>query len=111
MTIKQKLTLGIGSIVAIATISSAIITFNLNSIHTTSEQTAVESVPFSIAAADAKYQSCQVQQFVTDASLTHDNEVMKEAENALKLLRYDFEKFEEMYKREGDTKAIRELEK
>ena len=33
-------------------------------------------------AADTKFQSCQIQQFLTDSSLTQDTEVIKEAKEA-----------------------------
>jgi len=110
MTIKQKLTLGIGSIVAVVALNTVIGSVNLSSITTLSTQTATESVPFATLAADAKYQSCQMQQFVTDSSLTKDAEVMKEAQSAHDLFLSDLAQFEAMFKNENDTKALAEIE-
>jgi methyl-accepting chemotaxis protein len=110
MTIKQKLIFGIGLIIGTITLSTVITSLNLSSIKSLSEQTADESIPFTILAADAKYQSCQIQQFATDSSLTKDAAVMKEAENAHSSFLKDLNKFEEMYKSEGDTKGLADLE-
>jgi methyl-accepting chemotaxis protein len=110
MTIKQKLTLGIGSIVAVVALNTVIGSVNLSTITTLSTQTATESVPFATLAADAKYQSCQVQQFVTDGSLTKDAEVMKEAEDAHSKFMNDLNKFEEMYKSENNQQGLADIE-
>ncbi len=110
MTIKNKLTMGMGVIVVSILINTLMNTINLNSIKQLSEQTAQESVPFAILASDAKYQSCQIQQFVTDSSLTKDAEVMKEAQNAHTTFLNDMNKFEEMFKNENDTKGLADIQ-
>ena len=109
MTVQQKLTLGIGSIIAVIAINTAVGSINLHSVQTLSEQTATESVPFATLAADAKYQSCQIQQFVTDGSLTRDTEVIKEAQGAYEQFIADLGKFEAMFENEHDTKALTEI--
>ena len=108
MTVSQKLTLGIGSIIAAVTINTIVNSVNLNAIDTLSTQTAKESVPFAVIASDAKYQSCQMQQFVTDSSLTKDDEVLKEADDAYAKFIADIEKFEVMFKSENDKEALKE---
>jgi hypothetical protein len=108
MTVSQKLTLGIGSIIASVTINTIVNSVNLNAIDTLSTQTAKESVPFAVIASDAKYQSCQMQQFVTDSSLTKDDEVLKEADDAYAKFIADIEKFEVMFKSENNKEALKE---
>lgn len=82
MQIKQKLMLSIGAIILTFGIGTAITVHELSDVKEISTITGEESVPFALLAEDTKFQSCQIQQFVTDASLTQDKEVLKEAEEA-----------------------------
>ncbi|MDD2698489.1 MAG: methyl-accepting chemotaxis protein [Arcobacteraceae bacterium] len=109
MTIQYKLAIGIGAILSAVAINTIINSVNLNSIKSLSNQTATQSVPFAIIATDAKYQSCQIQQFLTDSSLTQDSGTMKEAENAHATFLSDLDKFEEMYKKKGNEKGLAEI--
>jgi len=94
MTVSQKLFLGISSIMAVVILNTIVNNVNLNTIDTLSVQSANESLPFAILAADTKFQTCQIQQFVTDSSLTQDEEVLKEAEEAYAKLISNIEKKE-----------------
>ena len=63
-----------------------------------------------ILAADTKFQSCQIQQFLTDSSLTQDLEVINEAQIAYKKFMENISEFEKMFKNENQTKSLEELE-
>ena len=82
MKVKHKLVYGIGSILGIFILTSLVSMMNISNIKTISEKTSTESVPMAMIAADTKFQSCQIQQFLTDSSLTQDLEVIKEAKEA-----------------------------
>ena len=82
MKVKHKLIYGIGGILGIFVITSLLTISNIDDVKAISEQTSNESVPRAMIAADTKFQSCQIQQFVTDSSLTQDLEVIKEAQEA-----------------------------
>ena len=68
MKVNNKLIYGLTVILGIFVVSSAITVYNLKDIKNLSEKTAKESVPMAIVAADTKFQTCQIQQFLTDSS-------------------------------------------
>ncbi len=109
MSVKSKILFSISSIIGVLIITSLISIFNLSSIESLSEKTSEESVPMAMIAADAKYQSCQIQQFLTDSSLTQDKEVIKEAQEAYNNFIQDMEKLEELFKNSNNTTALNEL--
>ncbi len=110
MKVKSKILYGVGAILGVFIITTIITILNLSNIEHLSKQTANESVPMAVVAADAKYQSCQIQQFLTDSSLTQDKEVLKEAQEAYDKFIKDLTIFEEMYKKENDNESIQKLE-
>ncbi|MDD2895738.1 MAG: methyl-accepting chemotaxis protein [Aliarcobacter sp.] len=110
MEIKNKLKYGIGSILGIFLATSLLVTNNIIHVKDISKKTSEESVPMAILAADTKFQSCQIQQFLTDSSLTQDLEVIKEAQIAYNKFMDNISKFEKMFKDENQIKALAELE-
>ena len=106
MKIKQKLMLSIGAIILTFGIGTAITVHELKDVKDISTLTGEETVPFALLAADTKFQSCQIQQFVTDASLTQDKEVIKEAEKAYANFLNNLSKFEKMFKDKNDTESL-----
>ncbi|MFA7091618.1 MAG: methyl-accepting chemotaxis protein [Arcobacteraceae bacterium] len=106
MKIKQKLMLSIGAIILTFGIGTAITVHELKDVKDISTLTGEETVPFALLAADTKFQSCQIQQFVTDASLTQDKEVIKEAEKAYANFLNNLSKFEKMFKDENDMESL-----
>ena len=109
MSVKSKILFAISSILAILIITSSISIFNLYNIESLSKQTSEESVPMAMVAADAKYQSCQIQQFLTDSSLTQDKEVIKEAQEAYNNFIHDVEQLEKVFRNTNNTIALNEL--
>ena len=109
MSVKSKILFSISSIIGILIITSLISIFNLSSIESLSKKTSEESVPMAMIAADAKYQSCQIQQFLTDSSLTQDKEVIKEAQEAYNNFIHDVEQLEKVFKNTNNTTALNEL--
>ncbi|MBU0633422.1 methyl-accepting chemotaxis protein [bacterium] len=107
MTIKQKLSFGIGAIVAGILINVLIVYTNIGEVYNLSETTSSESVPFALYASDAKYQTSQVQQFLTDASLTQNPDSIKEAEAAYVEFMKDMDRFLGMYKSENNQKWMK----
>lgn len=83
---------------------------NSNGVKTLVEQTSNESVPYALKASDAKFQTCQMQQFLTDASLTQEEEPAKEADKAYENFMNSMNAFEKMFKAEGDTQALAKID-
>ena len=111
MKVKHKLVYGIGSILGIFILTSLVTMMNISNIKTISEKTSTESVPMAMIAADTKFQSCQIQQFLTDSSLTQDEEVIKEAKEAYDKFISNINEFEKMYKAENNQKELEKLKK
>ncbi len=111
MKVKHKLIYGIGSILGIFIITSLVTMVNIGNIKTISQKTSTESVPMAMIAADTKFQTCQIQQFLTDSSLTQDLEVIKEAKEAYDKFISNINEFEKMYKEENNQKELEKLEK
>ena len=111
MKVKSKLIYGIGSILGIFVITSSLTVSSISDIKTVSEQTSNESVPMAMIAADTKFQSCQIQQFLTDSSLTQDLEVIKEAQSSYDKFMQNLNVFEKMFKEENNQKELEKLTK
>ena len=109
LKVKHKLVYGIGSILGIFILTSLVTMMNISNIKTISEKTSTESVPMAMIAADTKFQSCQIQQFLTDSSLTQDEEVIKEAKEAYDKFISNINEFEKMYKAENNQKELEKL--
>ena len=109
MKVKNKLKFGVASILGIFVLTSLLVTIDINEVKDISKHTAQESVPFSIIAEDTKFQSCQIQQFLTDGSLTQNEEALKEAKKSYDKFIVNIEKFETMFKEENDAKALEKL--
>ena len=109
MKVNNKLIYGLTVILGIFVVSSAITVYNLKDIKNLSEKTAKESVPMAIVAADTKFQTCQIQQFLTDSSLTQDLEVINEAKDAYDKFLLNMNEFEKMYKNENDVKNLEKI--
>lgn len=110
MTIKQQLSYGIGTVIFLVALNALIGTVNSNSVSSLVEQTSTESVPYAFKAEDAKYQSCQMQQFLTDAALTQEDGSVEEAHKAHTVFLEDMASFEKMFKEEHDTQALSSVE-
>lgn len=110
MTIKQKLSLGLSVSIASAAIYTLLVTTSFHSISTLSEKTSQTTVPALIAAENAKFQSCQVQQFVTDSSLTQDPEVMKDAQASRDKFIANITSIETALKQEGDAQTLQKID-
>ena len=109
MKVKNKLIYGIGSILGVFILSAVIMSLSISDIEDMSEVTSTESVPMAMLAADAKYQSCQIQQFLTDGSLTQDADVMKEAQDSYNKFLSNINEFEKMFKKENNQEELKKL--
>lgn len=110
MTIKKHLTLGIGGLIILAIINSVYGFTQSRTVAALCGQTSNESVPEAFLATEAKYQTSQMQQFLTDASLTQDSDPIKSAEAAYEIVVANLEKFETMFKNENNSKGITQVQ-
>ena len=106
MTIKNKLIVAIGAILVTFGINTAISIYEINNVKEISQLTAEESIPFALLAANIKQETCQINQLLTDASLTQNNDSVKEAEASYNLFLNHLSKFEKMFKQENDSESL-----
>ena len=111
MKVKSKLIYGIGSILGVFVITSSLTVSSISDIKAVSEQTSNESVPMAMIAADTKFQSCQIQQFLTDSSLTQDLDSLQEAQVSYDKFMQNLNEFEKMYKAENNQVELAKLSK
>ena len=111
MKVKSRLIYGIGTILTIFIISSVVVIVDINEVKKISEKTSSESVPMAMIAADAKFQSSQIQQFLTDSSLTQDLEVIKQAQDSYDKFIININEFERMYQKENNQKELEKLKR
>ncbi len=109
MKVKNKLIIGLSGILGIFILAFILLTINLNHVKNISKHTAAESVPMSTIAEDTKFQSCQIQQFLTDGSLTQNPGSLTEAENSYKKFMENIDKKKKMFKDENDSSALEKL--
>jgi methyl-accepting chemotaxis protein len=110
MTIKQQLTYGIGSVIFLVALNATIGSINSSSVSTLVEETSNESVPYALQATNAKFKTCEMQQFLTDASLTQENGSVEEADKAYASFLENMNAFEKMFKKEGNSEALSNIE-
>lgn len=111
MTIKQQISFGIGTIIALVILNAVIGAISSRTVSGLIELSVKESVPQAFLAADGRYQISQMQQYLTDASLTQENASIEEAEKAHAALTKDMESFVQMYTQEGNAQALANVKK
>lgn len=109
MTIKQQISAGIGSIVLIVTFNSIIGSINSHNVNTLVDQVSKKSVPQAFLASDAKFQTLQIEQSLTDASLTKRDNAIQEAEKSYSALVNDITIFEKTFKEDDNQKGLSEV--
>ncbi|MDD2356864.1 MAG: methyl-accepting chemotaxis protein [Thiovulaceae bacterium] len=106
MSIKQKLILGLTLIFVGVIVNILVGSVTISNVYKLSESAAHESIPRALDATDAKYQVSQVQQFLTDASLTQNQDSVKEAQEANDAFMKDMGRFEAMFQKENNNKSL-----
>lgn len=110
MKIGLRLGLGFGAVMLVFVTAMFVTTAFLRTADNSAKQVADESLPYALLADEMAFNTVQVQQFLTDVSATHNAEGYKDAEDAAKGFREGLARFKDMFKRENDTKMLKEIE-
>jgi len=110
MKIGARLGLGFGAVLVIFVAAALVTTVSVDGAGKSANQVAGESVPFAIVAENMAFNVVQVQQYLTDVSASHNADGYRDAEKAADKFLEDTAKFKEMFKRENDTNALKEIE-
>ncbi len=109
MKIGLRLALGFGLVILIMFIIVFVTSLLLNKVEKSATHVKTESLPYAILAADMVESTIQVQQYLTDVSATHNRAGFEEAEKAAKSFHEGILKFREMFQRENDQNALKDL--
>ena len=110
MKVKTQLLLSYGLVTVLIAVAIIATTVSLQTVIDNSKQVKEESFPFAILADDIVVNTVQVQQWLTDVSATHNPDGYKDAEKAASGFNQDIEKFIEMFRKENNDTALREIE-
>ncbi len=110
MKIGARLGLGFGAVLALIVLAVVMTTVSLNSAGTSANQVAGERLPFALLAENMALNVVQVQQFLTDVSASHNPDGYRDAEKAADKFQEDTAKFKEMFRKEKNANAVKEVE-
>jgi methyl-accepting chemotaxis protein len=105
-----RLGIGFGAVLIVFTAAAAITLLSMNGVDRRSAQVADESMPFALLAGSMQRDIVQVQQFFTDAAVTHNTGALEDAEKHAASFLQGLERFRSMYRAENDAASLREVE-
>jgi methyl-accepting chemotaxis protein len=106
----MKLGLGFGLVLLLFVVSGVMTNQYLNVTDNASRQVKDETLPFLMSAYELDVNTTKVSEALTDVAATHNTDGLKEAEKAAGLVREEVGKFKDMFRKENDTKSLRDVE-
>ena len=110
LTVKAQLQLGFGVVLGLFALTLLVVSVMLSRLGANVAQINAESLPFVIVADEMNLHRVEVQEILTDVSLTHDLEGLKDADEAASNFMAGAAKFRAMFQREGDAESLKELD-
>lgn len=110
INVGMRLGLGFGTVVAVFVVAVIAILFMLKGVERESRHVAEESLPYLMSAYELDLAATEVSENITDVAATHNPDGFKEAEKAMTIAREEIARFSEMFRRENDTAALKEVE-
>ncbi len=110
MNVGKRLGLGFGLVFAIFAVAVLVVLLMLREVDRGSRQVADESLPYLMSAYELDLAVTEMSETLTDAALTHDPDGFKEAAKAEADAKEEIAKYREMFRRENDAAALKELD-
>ncbi|MCP4401566.1 MAG: cell wall metabolism sensor histidine kinase WalK, partial [bacterium] len=110
MKLGVRLGLGFGSILVIFCVAVFLTTVFLGMVDRNSHTVIDESFPHALLAAEMAFDVVQVQQWLTDVSVSHDEAGYQDAEEAANGFRDGVTIFQQLYTTKNDTESLKQLE-
>jgi methyl-accepting chemotaxis protein len=110
LKIGPRLALGFGSVILTFLLAMAAILWHQMEVLADARQINEESLPFALLADEMVLDVVQVQQFLQDASATHNRDSIDDAEQHAKEFKVSVDKFRTMFRQENDLEALKTLD-
>lgn len=110
MNVGKRLGIGFGVVLAIFAAAVLVTVLMLRGVEKESRQVAEESLPSLMSAYELDLALTELTENLTDVAATHNAEGFKGAEEALASAKGEIAKYREMFRRENDAAALKELE-
>ncbi len=110
MKLKTQLLGSFAAVIGVFVLSMIVVGFYLYGLLGTITTIKTETLPFVLVVDEMDLSRSEVQQFLTDVSVTHDPAGYKEAGDAAKNFVDSVEKFREKFRREGNTQSLAQVD-
>ena len=110
LKVGTRMSLGFGLILVLMLSTMAVTFWSLGKVDSSTQLVIEESLPFTLAADRMVVAVSNVNQWVTDASLTKNDDGLKVAAENAKAFSADLDLFKGMFQEENDTQALRQLD-
>jgi len=110
MKVGLRLGIGFGVVVTVFMIAILVTLVLLREVNQESRQVAEESIPFLMSAYEMDVALAELTENLTDVAATHSPDGFKGAEEAAAIVKREIAKFREMFRKENDTVALKELD-
>jgi methyl-accepting chemotaxis protein len=110
LKIGSRLAVGFVAVIGVFLVAMAVILWHQTEVLTDAQQINDESLPYALLADEMVLDVVQVQQFLQDASATHNRDGFDEAEQHAKEFKVSLEKFRAMFRQENDLDALKEMD-
>ena len=108
--IGPRLALGFATVIAVFLLAMAVLLWHQMEVIDDARLIQEESFPYALMADEMVLDVVQVQQFLQDASATHNRESLEDAEKHAQEFKVELEKFRVMFRREQDVASLKKLD-
>jgi methyl-accepting chemotaxis protein len=110
LKIGSRLALGFVAVIGVFLVAMVVILWHQTEVLADAQQINDESLPYALLADEMVLDVVQVQQFLQDASATHNRDSLDDAEQHAKEFKVSLDKFRAMFRQENDLDALKEMD-
>ena len=110
LKVGTRMSLGFSVVLLLMLTTMTATFFSLQKVETSTNHVIEESLPFTLLADRMELNAVSVQQYITDAAVTHDVSVLNEAKSHYQEFKSGAEKFKTMFREENDTAHLQEMD-
>ena len=110
MNVGKRLGVGFGAVLAVFVVAVLVTILMLRTVDRGSRLVADESLPYLMSGYELDLAITELTENLTDVAATHDPEGFREAEKAAAAAKAEIAKYRDMFRRENDATALKELD-